>query len=155
MYYLHPYECPFHSQLCTDIFLSTLQKDPDTIHRNELHAMNSSRLAWPNLCITDSYEDQEEHLLGMGRYQYRYWHIGTFCSIGSIGIGKPKMLPILPILQKLLYPVSAVSSKASIGVSAKSWYRPIPNIYPTWRSQSMCLVELMFNHTDREIVILG
>ncbi len=39
--------------------------------------------------------------LGMGRYQYRYRkyrHIGTFFSIGSIGIGKHKTLPILPIL---------------------------------------------------------
>ncbi len=47
----------------------------------------------------------ESLCLGMGRYQYRYRkyrHIGTFFSIGSIGIGNQNML------QKLLAPENAV-----------------------------------------------
>ena len=81
----------------------------------------------------------------MGRYQYRYRkyrHIGTFFGIGSIGIGKQKkcadtadtVVSAISLVsaiftndrtcwkaEKLLYPlvsVSAVSAKASIGISA-------------------------------------
>ena len=64
----------------------------------------------------------------MGRYRYRkYQHIGTFFSIGIIGIGIGKQ-KYVELLYPLVSAVLAVSAKASIGISAKVWYRPTPNV---------------------------
>ncbi len=64
----------------------------------------------------------------MGRYQYRYWkyrHIRTLFSIGSIGIGNQKRLPLFS--NSVGIGNIGVSEEVNIGISAKMWYRPIPS----------------------------
>ncbi len=77
-----------------------------------------------NLSLIESFQ----FIVGMGRYRYRkYQHIGTFFSIGIIGIGIGKQ-KYVELLYPLVSAVLAVSAKASIGISAKVWYRPTPNV---------------------------
>ena len=75
--------------------------------------------------------------VGMGRYWYRYRqyrHIGTFFSIGSIGIGNKKRLPNVSFPESVVSAISEYrqSKYRHIGVSAKMWYRPIPTGMPLY-----------------------
>ena len=84
----------------------------------------------------------------MGRYQYRYRkyrHIGTFFSIGSIGIGNRKKLPICRECSFRQYwyrqyrhigrgqyqHIGVSAEKSGIGPSLIIWYNisPIPPVF--------------------------